>query len=292
MKRLALTKKFQALMMASTLALGAFVMPGTLPAATEAVESFNTITISGYPNMSVGEVQKLKATADVTWQSGNTAVAEVNDNGVVTAISAGKATIKATAGSEKATFLITVGTVVVTDLEIELESTEMIQEGETQQLIAKVYPEEASNRVVSWKSSKPSVATIDKNGVVTAVAPGEVVFTATHVDGGKKVEAKSETVTVIPKTAKLSKLTRAEARYVDVKWAKVKGATGYQLQYAKDEDFDEGLKTKTVKKAKTVTARVNVKKKGTWYFQVRAYKTINGEKVYGEWSNVKSVKVP
>ena len=67
MKRLALTKKIQALMMASTLALGAFVMPGTLPAATEAVESFNTITISGYPTMSVGEVQKLKATADVTW---------------------------------------------------------------------------------------------------------------------------------------------------------------------------------------------------------------------------------
>ena len=290
MKRLALTKKIQALMMASTLALGAFVMPGTLPAATEAVESFNAVTITGNTHMTVNEVQQLKANTSVTWRSGNTAVAKVDSNGYVTAIASGKATITATAGQEKSSITITVGAIEVTGIDITMETTEMTQGG-AQQLMAKVYPEDASNRGITWRISSPSVATISKTGFLTAKAPGVFTVYATSQDG-TKVEATSEEITVYPKTTKVKKAQNLGNRQVMASWTQVSGATGYQLQYSSDPDFDESVKTKNVKNGKTVSATVGFKKKGKRYFRVRAYKTVEGEKIYGEWGDVKSIKVP
>ena len=39
----------------------------------------------------------------------------------------------------------------------------------TEQLIATVTPENASNKKVTWESSNPNIAIVDENGVVTAV---------------------------------------------------------------------------------------------------------------------------
>lgn len=51
-------------------------------------------------------------------------------------------------------------------------------------LTATVYPENATNKGVTWSSANPSVATVDQNGLVTAVAAGTVVITVTTLDGG------------------------------------------------------------------------------------------------------------
>ena len=61
-------------------------------------------------NLFVGDSLTLKATAsgEVSWSSSNTGVATVSDSGVVTAISKGSATIKATCGKAEATCVITV----------------------------------------------------------------------------------------------------------------------------------------------------------------------------------------
>ena len=56
--------------------------------------------------------------------------------------------------------------------------------GGTAWLRAAVQPDNAANQSVTWASSDPSVATVDQNGVVTAVAPGAATITATTVDGG------------------------------------------------------------------------------------------------------------
>ena len=51
-------------------------------------------------------------------------------------------------------------------------------------------------------------------------------------------------------------------------------------------------KTVTVKKGSTVKATIKKLSKGKkYYFKVRAYKTVNGKKIYGAYSSVKSVKV-
>lgn len=54
-------------------------------------------------------------------------------------------------------------------------------------------PAEATNRVIEWKSSNPSVAEVDASGKVIAVGEGTAVITATSMDGAKTARC---TVTV------------------------------------------------------------------------------------------------
>lgn len=53
-------------------------------------------------------------------------------------------------------------------------------------LSAAVEPETATYKDVSWRSSKPDVATVDENGVVTPLSVGSAVITATSVTNNKK----------------------------------------------------------------------------------------------------------
>lgn len=61
--------------------------------------------------------------------------------------------------------------VVVTGVEINMESAEIV-EGQTLRLVATVAPANATNKTVTWTSSVPAVATVDNNGLVTAIRPG------------------------------------------------------------------------------------------------------------------------
>lgn len=64
-------------------------------------------------------------------------------------------------------------------------------EGGTYQLTATVMPENATNKNVTFTSSDPSVATVDANGLVTAIAKGSFTITVTTVDGNHTATASS-----------------------------------------------------------------------------------------------------
>lgn len=69
---------------------------------------------------------------------------------------------------------------------VSLDKTELaLTVGDTQTLTATITPDDANNKNVSWSSDKPSVATVDKNGKVTAVAAGTANITVETVDGKK-----------------------------------------------------------------------------------------------------------
>ena len=73
---------------------------------------------------------------------------------------------------------------------VSLDNTNLdLREGETAQLTATVLPDNASNKNVTWESSNKSVATVDANGLVTAVSAGTATITAT-------ADGKSATCTV------------------------------------------------------------------------------------------------
>ena len=95
-----------------------------------------------------------------------------------------------------------------------------------------------------------------------------------------KVKASSKVKLTSAKNGKGKKLT--------VKWKKVTGAKGYQLQYALNIKFK---KKKSVQTKKTKYTIKKLKKKKTYYIRVRAYKMNGKKKVYGKWSTVKKVKI-
>ena len=136
---------------------------------------------------------------NVTWESSNTSVATVDATGKVTAVSAGTANITVTAQgdstkSASCTVTVTAATVPVTGVSLNKDSL-ALGVGDSETLTATVKPEDATNQAVTWTSSNSTVATVDQNGVVTAVAPGTATITVTTADGGFTATC---TVTVRP----------------------------------------------------------------------------------------------
>ncbi len=161
-----------------------------------------SVVVSGDKKMMVGESQKLTVTIkptdatnkNVTWKSSNPKIATVDENGKVKALKPGKVTITATAkdGSKKyGSITITIEeeeeeeptetNVAVTGVKIQGDNE--VKVGSNLKLKAVVSPSKATNKKVTWKSSDPSIATVDQNGTVHGVNDGEVVITVTTEDG-------------------------------------------------------------------------------------------------------------
>ena len=108
-------------------------------------------------------------------------------------------------------------------------------------------------------------------------------------NAGKKQSTPSKTVKVkAPSKVKLTSAKNGKGKKLTVKWKKVTGAKGYQLQYAMNKKFK---KKKSVQTKKTKYTIKKLKKKKTYYIRVRAYKMNGRKKVYGKWSTVKKVKI-
>lgn len=82
------------------------------------------------------------------------------------------------------------------------------------------------------------------------------------------------------------KSAKAKGKKATIKWAKVKGAAGYQVQYSTSKKF-KNSKTATTKKTNVTIKKLKKKK---YYVKVRAYKLNGKKKVYGKWSKVKHFK--
>ena len=112
---------------------------------------------------------------NVTWTSSDESVAKV-DNGKVTAIKSGKATITAKCDGKTAVCAVTVS-VPVSSITID-KTTLSLAIGEFVTLIATVKPDDATDKTVVWSSSDESIAKVD-NGKVTALKIGSATVTAT-----------------------------------------------------------------------------------------------------------------
>ena len=109
----------------------------------------------------------------VTYASDNSAIASVNEEGVVVAHKKGSCTITATSvdGGYTATCEVTV-TQPVEALTMEKHSVSL-KVGETEKLFAQISPATADDKTVSWYSLNEQVASVDANGNVTALKAGE-----------------------------------------------------------------------------------------------------------------------
>lgn len=113
----------------------------------------------------------------VTWTSSNTAVASVED-GTVTAVSEGTATITATCGAAFATCQVNVRRpeFPVTSVTLDYSSLTLLK-GEVKLLTATVLPENATNPSVTWTSSDPAVVKVSE-GKLEAISAGKATISA------------------------------------------------------------------------------------------------------------------
>lgn len=150
----------------------------------------------------------------------------------------------------------------------------------------KIVLDTSADEVIEFKSSNKKVATVSKKGLVKAVNAGKAVITVTKKDGKETYE-----VWVSPKKTNGLKLNRKSKTAIQIRWKRDEKATGYQI-YMKTGAKGKYKLIKTIKKNKTVTYTKKKLKKGkTYYFKVRAYKTIRGKKNFGSYSSVKKMKV-
>ena len=236
---------------------------------------------------------------NVTWRSNDTSIAIVDQNGNVTAKTAGNATITVTTedGGYGATCDVTVKEYIpVKSVTIDKYDLKII-EGETAQLIATILPENATNKNVTWRSNDTSVATVDQNGKVTAIGEGLAMIYVTTEDGNKEAgcfiyvtakipvtgvtlnETKLElveggiaqlTATVLPENATNKKVT----------WkSNNKDVVDVDL-YGKVKVFNEGIATVTVTTADSEKSSTCLVKVSTNPAPVKV-----GES-YGTWGNI------
>ena len=120
----------------------------------------------------------------LTWKSTKPKTAEVDGDGLVTALSDGKATVTVTTSNKKkATIALTVvDPYKPTGVTIEQGKTATLDVDETLQLDAVLAPETAQT-ILKWKSSKPKVAEVDDDGFVTALSRGTAKITVTTHNG-------------------------------------------------------------------------------------------------------------
>ena len=99
----------------------------------------------------------------------------------------------------------------------------------------------------------------------------------------------------VPDKAVISKAVKSGKTSVKVSWKKAasySACSGYQVVLATNSGFTKGVKKVTASGRSTVSKIVTGLTSGkTYYVKVRAYKTVNGVKVYGAYSSVKKVKL-
>lgn len=117
----------------------------------------------------------------VRWSSDNPAVASVDQNGKVTAVEVGMATITASVGDVSASCSVLCIAVPVSAVVLDKTSLSLAK-GSAETLTATVSPADATDKTVRWSSDNPSVASVDQHGLVTAVNTGEATITAAAGD--------------------------------------------------------------------------------------------------------------
>jgi len=166
-----------------------------------------------------GETSKITVTSvpeeikneDIIWESSNPDIVSVDEDGNLTAIKAGTATItvKNSDGKYVTIVKITVNNedenVIIGEIKVNgvvlNKSSLTLEKGETAKLIATVKPSTATNKNVIWSSNNTNVVSVDSKGNVKAIGVGNAKITVKTKDGGYSATAN---ITVIEKSPDIS----------------------------------------------------------------------------------------
>lgn len=284
---------------------------------TEAKKEVTGVTLNKSSlNLGVGGSEVLSATVlpadatnkQVTWLSSTPSIATVSQSGVVTGVKEGTTQISVITadGSKTAICSVTVSGQAQTEpgtqtggiidpatgktaaatfsgMEIELDYTSTAYNGSDKE------PGVAIQDAYGNDLTEDVDYTLDYYNNLT-------VGKATVIVSGKGKYAgviAGVRFTIKPKTVTVKSVKKASSRKLNVVWASHKTqTTGFQVRYATTKNFKSGTYKTVTLTSKSATSKALTKLKAgkTYYVKVRAYKTVDGKKIYSSWSKVKSAK--
>ncbi len=217
---------------------------------TEEKVEIESISIHGYSSVTVGSSIELSvsfnpenATSEkLTWESSDSSIATVDENGRVKGVKEGTVVITVTTESGKsASKTITVNQKTnsnepskpadVAPEGVSISGENEVYVGKSISLTATVTPDNATNKKVTWSiDGGTGKVTVDQNGNVTGVSEGEVTIKVTTANG-------------ISKTFVVTVISKYELRLTKVKLDGLDGVTyQYQFKITKDgKDFTNYL---------------------------------------------------
>ena len=121
----------------------------------------------------------------ITWKSSDDNIAKIDSGGNITAQNPGKATLTAMLYSQKKSATATLSVrQPVTGIFMPTSTITLYTGGEGRLLQTEIFPKNATNQNITWKSKNTKIARVDENGRVKPVGVGMTEITATMEDGG------------------------------------------------------------------------------------------------------------
>mgnify|MGYP002600712688 CR=1 FL=1 len=273
--------------------------------------------------LQVGKTKKLKvknkpAGVKVVWKSSKKKVATVSKKGKVKAKKPGKTTITAKVGKKKYKCKVIVkrknsikvtkpsdnnnsvinqvttksepSQIVTTKAEVKTTKTETTKKNDS----TTVKPTVAPTTVAP--TAKPTVApttvapTLKPTVKPTTVAP----TTNTNAQTTTKKQPSQTTIKSsvnVGKAVVKKAIKKKSAKKISLTLKRVKGATKYKVQIAKDKRFKKTIVTKTTKKLTYSVSNSKFKKAKKLYARAKAIVVKGGETYQGKWSKPKQVKI-
>lgn len=233
----------------------------------------------------------------ITWQSSNSNVFTVDSNGVLIATSIGTATLTVlTQNGMIDQIKVTVTLGKVNSFKTYGQSTKLIKLTWDSQSDVDGY---VIYRYNSSKKKYVKIATV-KNSALNKYTDKNLnsgtsykyrVRSYKKSNGSTLYGPYSSTLTTTTATKKPVLSISSTKKKAKLKWSKVSGATGYEIVMStnKSKGF---TKIKSISKAKTISyTKTKLKSGKTYYFKIRTYRTVNGQKIYSSYSKVQKIKI-
>jgi hypothetical protein len=268
------------------------------------IVSTGCVTDTTSVTLELGSKKTLKTTVypttakdkTVTYTTSNKSVAKVSSKGKITAKAAGTAiiTAKAAVGGVTASC-----TVKVIPKKMTFTATVDTNGGAIK--LNWAYTANISGYLIYKKNSS------GKYTKIADIKGNSTSYTDSNLAGGQSYSYRIKAYTLVGKTKYRSKKSTVVSAYIGLskaklnsatsvtkglklKWSSVLGATGYKI-YRSDSKNGTYNRIKTIKSAtKLKYTDKNVVKGKTYYYKIRAYKTVSGKKIYGDYSSQISAK--
>ena len=274
------------------------------------------------------EAQLTKGDGTLIYSTTNPEVATVDNKGIVTIQGGGSCEIVITA-SETAKYKETSKSVTVTvsrgEQTITVPQTTYTKYEDDKGFYLQASVDKPGDGKVIFQTNKNSVINLREDGYVTIIGTGKVLVypiametasyerqigdaitievnkasekpsvpkesTTTEKNDTKPANNATENTTVKkPVAVKIRRVTSGR-KIAKLYWKKQSQINGYQLRYSLKKNMKKAS-VKNVSSKKTSFVIKKLKTKKTYYVQLRSYKQVKGQKIYGTWSTKSKIKV-